>query len=127
MARVLLNVPKTARRGDPVAIRVLISHPMESGQRRDEAGRPIPRQVIHSFACTYNGAEVVRLVLHPAVAANPSTPTRELQALVRDPDRGVVRSLADNPNAPTSVRRRARRRAGAPTRGNSTPVAAEAD
>ena len=71
MARVLLNVPKTARRGEPVAIRVLISHPMESGQRRDEAGRPIPRQVIHSFACTYNGAEVVRLVLHPAVAANP--------------------------------------------------------
>ena len=71
MARVLLNVPKTARRGDPIAIRVLISHPMESGQRRDEGGRSIPRQVIHSFACTYNGAEMVRLVLHPAIAANP--------------------------------------------------------
>ena len=71
MARVLLNVPKTLRRGEPVPVRILISHPMESGQRRDEAGRPIPRQVIHSFACTYNGAEVVRLELHPAIAANP--------------------------------------------------------
>ena len=71
MARVLLNVPKSVRRGEPVPVRVLISHPMESGQRRDEAGRPIPRQVIHSFACTYNGAEVLRLELHPAIAANP--------------------------------------------------------
>ena len=41
MARVLLNVPKSVQRGEPVPVRVLISHPMESGQRRDEAGRPI--------------------------------------------------------------------------------------
>lgn len=71
MARVLLNVPKSVRRGEPVPVRILISHPMESGQRRDEAGRPIPRQVIHSLACTFNGAEVLRLELHPAIAANP--------------------------------------------------------
>ena len=71
MARVLLNVPKTARRGDPVEVRVLISHPMESGQRRDETGRAVPRQIINRFVCTYNGAEVLRLALHPAIAANP--------------------------------------------------------
>lgn len=71
MARVLLNVPKTARRGEPFEVRVLISHPMESGQRRDDTGQAIPRQIIHSFLCTYNGAEVVRLTLHPAIAANP--------------------------------------------------------
>ena len=71
MPRVLLNVPKTARRGDPVAIKLLISHPMESGQRRDDQGRPVPRNIIHAFRCTYNGAEVLRLELFPAIAANP--------------------------------------------------------
>lgn len=71
MARVLLNVPKTVRRGEPIEVRVLISHSMESGQRRGEDGRLIPRQIINSFVCTYNGAEVLRLELHPAIAANP--------------------------------------------------------
>ncbi len=31
----------------------------------------MPRQIIHDFRATYNGAEVLRLSLHPAVAANP--------------------------------------------------------
>lgn len=71
MARVLLNVPATARRGDPVPVRVLISHPMESGQRRDESGRAVSRQIIHTLSCTYNGVDVLRLQLHPAISANP--------------------------------------------------------
>ncbi len=71
MARVLLNVPKSVPRGEPIDIRVLISHPMESGQRRGDDGRTVPRQIINSFVCTYNGAEVLRLALHPAIAANP--------------------------------------------------------
>ena len=69
--RVLLNVPKTARRGEAVEIKILISHPMESGQRRDEMGKVVPRMIIHDFRCEYNGVEVVRLELFPAVAANP--------------------------------------------------------
>ncbi len=69
--RVLVNVPKTARRGEAIEIKVLISHPMESGQRRDEMGQLVPRMIIHDFRCTYNGAEVVSLALFPAIAANP--------------------------------------------------------
>lgn len=69
--RVLVNVPKTAKRGEPIEVKLLISHPMESGQRRDEAGQVVPRQIISDFRCTYNGAEVIRLTLFPAVAANP--------------------------------------------------------
>ena len=69
--RVLTNVPKTAKRGDAVEIKLLISHPMESGQRRDEMGQVVPRMVIHDFLCTYNGVEVVRIALFPAIAANP--------------------------------------------------------
>ena len=69
--RVLVNVPKRVARGEPIEVKLLISHPMESGQRRDESGRPVPRQIINTFRCTYNGAEVIRLDLHPAIAANP--------------------------------------------------------
>ena len=66
--RVLLNVPKTAKKGEAIEIKILISHPMESGQRRDEMGQVVPRMVIHDFVCTYNGAEVIRLALFPAIA-----------------------------------------------------------
>jgi hypothetical protein len=56
------------------------------------------------------GSLVASPALRAAVAANPSTPTRELQSLARDPDRAVVRALASNPNTPTGARRKARRR-----------------
>ena len=69
--RVLLNVPKTARKGEAIAVKILISHPMESGQRHNEIGEVVPRMVINDFHCTYNGAEVLHLALFPAIAANP--------------------------------------------------------
>ena len=71
MARILLNVPKQARRGEAIEIKLLINHPMETGQRRDETGRIVPRNIIKDVVCTYGGAEVVRLELFPAISANP--------------------------------------------------------
>ena len=71
MVRVLINVPKQVKRDEPFDVKLLISHPMESGQRRDDMGQPIPRDIINSFVCTYNGAEVLRAELFPAIAANP--------------------------------------------------------
>jgi sulfur-oxidizing protein SoxZ len=71
MVRVLINVPKKAHRGEIIEIKVLISHPMESGQRRNEMGQPIPRDIIHSFLCTYNNQVVLEAELFPAIAANP--------------------------------------------------------
>jgi sulfur-oxidizing protein SoxZ len=71
MPRALINLPKTVRKGEVIEIKTLISHPMETGQRRDPAGQPIPRDIIHSFSCAYNGVEVFRAELHPAISANP--------------------------------------------------------
>jgi sulfur-oxidizing protein SoxZ len=71
MVRVLVNVPKQVTRGEAFEVKLLISHPMESGQRRDAMGRAIPRDIINSFVCTYNGADVLRADLFPAIAANP--------------------------------------------------------
>ena len=66
-----IDVPKTAKRGEIIDIRTLISHTMETGFRRDHLGRPLPRDIITGFTCTYNGAEVCRAVLHPSISANP--------------------------------------------------------
>jgi sulfur-oxidizing protein SoxZ len=71
MASTLISVPARARRGEIIELKTLISHPMETGYRRTQVGASIPRDIIRSFQCTYNGAEVFRAELHPAIAANP--------------------------------------------------------
>ena len=71
MARALINVPARAKRGEVVEIKTLISHPMESGYRVGTSGTMIPRDIIHEFVCTYNGEEIFRAALSPAIAANP--------------------------------------------------------
>jgi sulfur-oxidizing protein SoxZ len=71
VASALINVPERARRGDVLEIKTLISHPMETGYRRSQLGARIPRDIIRLFVCTYNGTEVFRAELHPAIAANP--------------------------------------------------------
>jgi sulfur-oxidizing protein SoxZ len=71
VVRVLLSVPKRVKRGEAFEVKLLISHPMESGQRRDTMGQAIPRDIINSFVCTYGGEDVLRADLFPAIAANP--------------------------------------------------------
>ncbi len=71
MARTLINVPPKAKRGEIVEIKTLISHEMESGYRPDSVGRLVPRDIITAFVATYNGQEIFRAELHPAIAANP--------------------------------------------------------
>jgi sulfur-oxidizing protein SoxZ len=71
MAEPRVRVPSTAKQGEIIEIKTLISHPMDSGHNRDVYGRLIPRYIIHTFTCTYNGEEVFRADWHPAIAANP--------------------------------------------------------
>jgi sulfur-oxidizing protein SoxZ len=71
MARVLINVPPTARRGSVIQIKTLISHVMEPGFRPGPDGKLIPRDIITQMTCRYNGEEVFRADMYPAVAANP--------------------------------------------------------
>ena len=71
MSRALINVPKKAKRGQVLEIKTLISHVMESGFRHGTNGRDIPRDIITSFSCKYNGEEIFATQLFPAIAANP--------------------------------------------------------
>ena len=71
MARALINVPASAKRGEVVEIKALASHNMETGYRRTQLGALIPRDIIRQFVCTYNGVEIFRAEFHAAIAANP--------------------------------------------------------
>ncbi|WP_417681893.1 thiosulfate oxidation carrier complex protein SoxZ [Roseibium sp.] len=66
-----VKVPKKASKGEVITIKTLISHPMESGQRKDKQGNVIPRQIINKFTCEFNGQVVFSCDLEPAVSANP--------------------------------------------------------
>jgi sulfur-oxidizing protein SoxZ len=71
LGKARLRVPKSAKRGEIIEIRTMIEHPMESGFRYNNVGKPIPRHIATEFVCRYNGREVFRASLHPAVSTNP--------------------------------------------------------
>ena len=67
-----VKVPRKAKAGEAVTIKTLISHPMESGQRKDrKTGELIPRKIINKFVATYDGDTVFSMDMLPAIAANP--------------------------------------------------------
>ncbi|WP_324754252.1 thiosulfate oxidation carrier complex protein SoxZ [Roseovarius sp. Pro17] len=66
-----VKVPKTASAGEKIVIKTLISHKMESGQRKDGDGNVIPRSIINRFTCDFNGENVVDIVMEPAISTNP--------------------------------------------------------
>ncbi len=71
MAKALLKVPKTARKGEIITLSAMFSHQMETGHRRDAEGQPVARDIISLFTCQYGGMEVFRADLHPAISAYP--------------------------------------------------------
>ena len=69
--RVRIKLPDAARKGEVIEIKTLISHAMETGFRKDPAGKIIPREIINKFTCAFNGRPVFSVDLEPAVAPNP--------------------------------------------------------
>lgn len=80
-----VRVPDSASAGEVVTIKTLISHPMESGQRRDGDGNIIPRSIINRFVAAYNGETIIDVTLEPAISTNPYF---EFQALI--PETGTM-------------------------------------
>ena len=71
MARAIVSIPASAKRGEVIEVKTIVGHAMETGFRHTQTGEAIPRDIIRSLVCTYNGVEVFRAELHPAIAANP--------------------------------------------------------
>ena len=57
--------------GDKATVRVLMSHEMESGQRKDSAGKVIPAWFIQEVSASHNGKVVMTAEWGPAVSKNP--------------------------------------------------------
>jgi sulfur-oxidizing protein SoxZ len=94
-----VRVPATAKAGDLIEIKTLISHEMESGQRKDAAGATIPRKIINTFTAEFNGKKVFEASWHPAISANPyqsffykATETGEFTFSWKDDDGSVYQT-----------------------------------
>ena len=66
-----VRVPATATAGEAIEIKTLISHAMESGQRKDSDGNTIPRSIINRFTVAFDGQRVIDVTLEPAISTNP--------------------------------------------------------
>ena len=57
--------------GDKTTVRVLMSHEMETGQRKDSAGKLIPAWFIQEVTATHNGKTVLTAEWGPSISKNP--------------------------------------------------------
>ena len=110
MGSVLINVPKKAKRGQIIEIKTLMSHIMETGYRHTANGEVIPRDIITSFSCRYNGVEIFRADLFPAIAANPFIAFFTTATASGCMSSGTQHSMRSSGPTARSLRRRHRRR-----------------
>lgn len=101
MSNARIRMPATAKKGEVVEIKTLISHVMETGLRRDAENKVIARKILNKFTCSYNGKQVIRIDLHPAIAANPfiaffvmAEETGTLEFVWTDDDGSVTKETA---------------------------------
>ncbi len=66
-----IKLPDSAKVGDVIEIKTLISHVMETGQRKDKDGKTIPRNIIHTFSAKFAGKDVFTAKLQPGTSSNP--------------------------------------------------------
>jgi sulfur-oxidizing protein SoxZ len=66
-----IRLPDSARIGEVIEVKTLISHAMETGNRKTNEGNTIPRLLLHTLEVKFAGKEVFRASLHTGTAANP--------------------------------------------------------
>ncbi len=101
MSTARIRLPASVKKGEVVEIKTLVTHTMESGQRRDAQNNIIPRTILNKFACTYNGREVFKAELAPAISANPylaffitATESGTLEFVWTDDDGSTIKESA---------------------------------
>lgn len=70
-SRPRVRLPEKIRAGETIEIKALVTHVMETGNRKDAEGRPIPRNIIHTFTASFEGELIFRADLGPGISANP--------------------------------------------------------
>jgi sulfur-oxidizing protein SoxZ len=66
-----IKIPDTVRTGDVIEVKTLVTHVMETGNRKDKDGKPITRDIINTFIAKFGDAQVFRAELGPGISANP--------------------------------------------------------
>jgi sulfur-oxidizing protein SoxZ len=62
---------RAALAGEEITVRVLMSHPMEAGTRKDAAGATVPAHFIKDVEATSNGKTVLKAMFSGSVSQNP--------------------------------------------------------
>jgi sulfur-oxidizing protein SoxZ len=62
---------RATQAGGFIEIRVLMTHPMETGQRKDPDGKPVALHFIQNVTVKLNGKPVVESQISQAVSRNP--------------------------------------------------------
>lgn len=66
-----IKLPESAKIGDVIEVKTLITHVMETGHRKDKDGVTIPRDIINTFTAKFGDTEIFRADLGPGISANP--------------------------------------------------------
>jgi sulfur-oxidizing protein SoxZ len=97
-----VRVQAQAKAGEVIEIKTLISHEMESGQRKDSSGKVIPQEIINKFTAKFNGKEFMSADWHPAISANPyqsfffkASESGKFEFVWNDDDGSVYTATAD--------------------------------
>ena len=69
--RIRAQISPDKSTGDKATVRVLMAHEMESGQRKDAAGKVIPAWYIQEVSAQLNGKLVLAAQWGPSVSKNP--------------------------------------------------------
>lgn len=70
-SRALVTLPPRLKRGEAFELKLLVAHPMETGQRMSSEGQRIAQDIVRRFELTFEGELALAVDLHPAIAANP--------------------------------------------------------
>jgi len=72
IGRAIVRVPKKISKGQIFKIQMVITHPMETGRRKDKkTGKPIPAHYITTVEFFFNDQKVTKLNTGPAISKNP--------------------------------------------------------
>ena len=66
-----IKLPDSVKSGDVIEVKTLVTHVMETGNRKDKDGKPIPRDILNSFVAKFADQEIFRAELGPGISANP--------------------------------------------------------
>ena len=70
-AKPRIKLPESGKPGEIIEIKALIQHVMETGNRRDPDGKPIPRSIIHTFRAAFEGETIFSADWGSGISANP--------------------------------------------------------